>query len=192
MNNHGVETMSSGNVIPQSVEHYNQKILLQCLQVLIGSLFIGLCAQIRIPLPFTPVPITLQTFSILLIARFLGSKKGTLAVFAYLCEILLGMPVLAGAFSKPLAFLGAHGGYLFGYIPLVYFSGWVLERRESFNQSLVYFSLILICFLQLLIGSLWLGNFVGMKNMFAMGFLPFIPGEILKVCSVMAFQKFRK
>ena len=90
---------------------------LEFVQVIVGSLFIGLLAQVHIPLPFTPVPLSLQTLAVLLLASSLGSKKATLAVLVYLAEIGFGLPISAGAISQPLALIGTNAGYLFWLYP---------------------------------------------------------------------------
>jgi len=79
-----------------------------------GSVLIALSAQFTVRLPFSPVPITGQTFAVLLLAALLGPARGVLCVLTYLAEGLLGLPVFAGAGSGPAWLLGATGGYLVG------------------------------------------------------------------------------
>ena len=77
----------------------------------------------------------------------------------------------------------------FGFIPLAFCAGWILERKNQFSEGLTCVAIMMISFLQLLIGALWLGIFVGQQNILMMGFIPFIPGEMLKVLVTVAFQK---
>jgi len=150
-------------------------------QIIGGSLFIALFAQIKIPLFFTPIPLSLQTLAVMLVAGFLGRSKGTLAVLAYLGQLCLGLPVAAGGVTAPMALLGASGGYLVGFAVQAYLVGWCVERRQSMKTLTFFAALMLISFVQMGLGALWLGAFVGMSQAFAMGFLPFIPGDIVKV-----------
>jgi len=84
-------------------EDLNKTWIRQLAQVILCSGIIALCAQIRIPLPFTPVPITMQTFAVMMIGGMLGSKNGALCVLMYLAEASFGLPVLRGGVSDPLA-----------------------------------------------------------------------------------------
>ncbi|MBC8135454.1 MAG: biotin transporter BioY, partial [Fibrella sp.] len=87
-------------------------LLRDALLILGASALITLCAQVAIPLPWTPVPITGQTFGVLLSGVLLGSRRGYLACLAYLVEGAAGLPVFAGGMSGFLPFIGLTGGYL--------------------------------------------------------------------------------
>jgi biotin transport system substrate-specific component len=104
-------------------------------QILFAACFMGVCAQIKIPLHFTPVPLTVQTTGVMLIGVFLGSRKGVYAILFYLIQGCLGLPVWAGGASGFLHFTGPTGGYLMASILQVAFIGWFLEKRRktSFN-----------------------------------------------------------
>ena len=102
----------------------------ELLIIITASLFIALTAQIRIPL--WPVPVTGQTFGILLVAGILGKWRGIMAVIAYLCEGALGLPVFAGGGSV-LSFIGPTGGYLLGFIFAAFVVGWLSEQNKN-NQ----------------------------------------------------------
>src|SRR5687768_10456311 len=82
------------------------------LLVAIGSVSIAACAQIAIPLPFTPVPLTGQTFAVLLIGIIYGSRLGAATVLAYLAEGAIGLPFFAGGASGLAVFAGPTAGYL--------------------------------------------------------------------------------
>ncbi len=98
--------------------------------VIAGSLLIALCAQISIDVPFSPVPITGQTFGVLLVAALLGLRQGTAAVLAYLAEGALGLPVFAGGAAGAQHLVGPTGGYLAGFVLAAVFVGFVLQRSE--------------------------------------------------------------
>lgn len=149
-------------------------------QIVAGSLLIALCAQIRIPLPFTPVPITLQTLAVMLVGGALGSRNGALSVLLYLAQSMMGLPVLSGGHIDPAALIGPAGGYLASFIFQAYLVGWFMERKQEIGPSLVMLGIALSCVVNLSLGALWLGNFAGFGNAFKLGVLPFIPGEICK------------
>lgn len=157
------------------------------LQLIFCSLFIALCAQISIPLPFTPVPITLQTLSVMILGGMLGSKNGALAVMIYLAEALLGLPVLSGGRVDPLFLLSPVGGYLVGFIIQAYVVGWFFERRTSLGRLAVFLGLGIGCTMEFACGAVWLACFVGMKNVLTLGVIPFLPGELFKTFLAMAF-----
>lgn len=163
------------------------------LQVLAASLFIALSAQISFPIPGTPVPVTGQTFGVLLVGSLLGRHKGVMAVLAYLGEILLGLPVLADGMIYPLALVGCTAGYLIGFIPMAYLAGWFMEKQTRFH-AVKTFAFLLICpsLIQLLLGSVWLGNFVGWELAFTLGFHPFIAGAIIKCLAVTLYLHSQK
>jgi biotin transport system substrate-specific component len=151
----------------------------QVLQVLAASLFIGLCAQIKIPLFFTPVPLTGQTFAVLLVGSLLGSRKGALAALCYLAEGSMGMPVWAGGAAGIAHLLGPTGGYRFAYPLQALLAGYFFKKLDGTFLKL-FTALFMTCCMQLAVGSLWLGLFVGFTHCFALGFLPFITIELFK------------
>ena len=81
-----------------------------------GSMLVALTAQISIPLPFSPVPVTGQTLAVLLIGALLGSRRGALSLVAYLLAGLIGLPVFASGAAGPAYIMGPTGGYLVGFI----------------------------------------------------------------------------
>lgn len=152
----------------------------QLFQILGCSLLLALSAQIAIPLPFSPVPITLQTFAVLLIGIKLGPKNGALAVLAYLAEIAMGCPFLPCAMSNPAVLLGFKAGYYFGYVAEAYLIGY-LATRVNLQASQFFLCGVMVCMLNLFMGTSWLALYTGWKNAYIMGFIPFIPGEIIKL-----------
>lgn len=154
------------------------------LQVIGASLLISFCSQIKIALPFTPVPITLQTFAVLLIGAKLGSKNGAAAILLYFVQVLMGLPVLAGGGSNPLSFFGPTGGYLIGFLPEAYIMGWFAEKINQGQPQKLFCAGLLAVTLQLGLGAIFLSNFVGWGSVIFMGVVPFIFGELLKVIAV--------
>lgn len=112
---------------------------LQVALVVGASLFVALCARVTLPLPFTPVPLTLQNFGVLLVGLTLGSRRGFAALALYLVEGAVGMPVFNPAGLGGVAqLLGPTGGYLLAYPFVAAVAGWIMERgKKSFARAAV-------------------------------------------------------
>lgn len=158
-------------------------------QVMLCSLLIALCAQMRIPLPFTPVPITFQTLAVMIVGGMLGSRNGALSVMLYLAEALIGLPVLSGGRSDPLFLLSPVGGYLVGCVIQAYLVGWFVEGKKMLGKPLMLLGLALACSIQMACGACWLAFFVGAKHAWALGVAPFILGELFKITLAGMFFK---
>jgi biotin transport system substrate-specific component len=104
--------------------------------VISASLFVAVCARVTLPLPFTPVPLTLQNFGVLLVGLTLGSRRGFAALALYLIEGASGMPVFNPAGPGGVAqMLGATGGFLLAYPVVAFVAGWVIERGRMEGQT---------------------------------------------------------
>lgn len=102
-----------------------------------ASLFVALCARVTVPLPFTPVPLTLQNFGVLTVGLLLGSRRGFAALALYLVEGACGMPVfspviLGGGITH---ILGPTGGFLMAYPLVAFTAGWIYEKRSTKRLS---------------------------------------------------------
>jgi len=96
-----------------------------------ASLFVALCARVTLPLPFTPVPLTLQNFGVLLVGLSLGTRRGFAALALYLAEGMAGLPVFSPAGPGGLAQLaGPTGGFLLAYPFVAAVAGWVMESGK--------------------------------------------------------------
>lgn len=157
--------------------------LARVLLVFAGSVLMALCAQIRIPLPFTPVPITMQTFGVLVISGALGLRLAVGAVGLYLAYGLVGLPVFAGGTVGAAALTGATGGYLVGFLLAAAFCGFATDRgwtRSGPRTVGVMTHATAIIFIP---GVLWF-DFVmpgGFESALAGGLWPFLPGAIVKI-----------
>lgn len=158
-------------------------------QIILASLFIALCASIRIPLPFTPVPLSLQSFAVMLVGCSLGSKKGALAVLVYLAEAMLGLPVLSGWRIDPFFLMTPVAGYLIGFVGQAYICGYVTENSKSLGSVATVGGYFLASFVTLACGAIGLSMFVGANNALPLGVLPFLPGDVLKVFAATAILK---
>ncbi len=154
------------------------------LLIILGSFLVALFAQIEIPIPFSPVPITGQTFAVLLVGASLGSKRGATAMIAYITEGALGLPFFAGGGSGIHVLAGATAGYLLGFIGAAYVIGLLAERgldrsvRTSFIPFLLGTVIIYTC------GVAWLSVVLGsFSRAAAFGLIPFLIGDALKLCA---------
>jgi biotin transport system substrate-specific component len=149
--------------------------------LLAGSALIALSAQVAIPLPFSPVPVTGQTFAVLLVGAALGRWRGAAAVVTYIAEGAAGLPVFAGASGGPAVLIGPTGGYLLGFIPGAWLCGLLSEHGWDRRAGSTVLSMLLGNVVIFAVALPWLARFVGATNVWAMGFWPFIPGDIVKI-----------
>ncbi len=107
--------------------------------VICASAVIAVCARLMLPLPFTPVPLTLANFGVLLVGLSLGSRRGFAAAALYLAWGAMGLPVFASSGPGSIAqMLGPTGGYLWAYPVVAFLAGWIAERGEpSFMRNIV-------------------------------------------------------
>jgi biotin transport system substrate-specific component len=160
---------------------------------LAGSLLIALTAQIYIPLPFSPVPLTGQTLGVLLVGTVLGGMRGSLAVLTYLAEGASGLPVFAGGAMGVGVFFGPTAGYLLGFVPAAYLTGRLAEFGFDKRVWTMALAMLLGTLLILLLGASWLSWFVGGSNALQMGVFPFLPGDVIKISvAALALPALRK
>jgi biotin transport system substrate-specific component len=146
------------------------------------SLLVALSAQVAIPLPFTPIPVTMQTFVVLLAGALLGSRLGALTLAAYVLEGAAGLPFFsAGRGGAAYLLLTPATGYLLSYPVAAFATGWLAERGWD-RRYLTATAAMLVGSFVILCGG-WLGflRFAPAAQAFALGVAPFIPGDLLKV-----------
>jgi biotin transport system substrate-specific component len=161
-----------------------ERIFWDAAYVVSGSLLMALCSKIALPLPGTPVPITFQTFGVMLLAICLGSRRASLALLIYLLEGAAGLPVFQ-PWGLPGAahFFGPTAGYLLAYPPAAFLIGWVLELGSRRSPVRVAAALLTGEVTIFSIGCLWLVAFFGFTSIASLhaGLYPFLPGELLKI-----------
>lgn len=165
------------------------------LRIAAANILLVLCAHIAIPLPFTPVPVTGQTFGVLLVAVLLGSQRGMLTCVLYLLEGMAGLPVFQPlGMPGPLRLAGPTAGYLLAYPSAAFVAGWLVERISArsffsrFNTVRLTGALIAGEAIIFAGGCAWLalGMRLGWSGAIYAGALPFIPGEIIKIALILA------
>ena len=162
---------------------------------LIGSIFLAISSKIKIP--FYPVPMTMQTFVVLLIGITLGWKLAVATISLYLFEGIIGLPVFSGTPEKGVGlayFVGPTMGYLIGFIVAGYLAG-----RFIYDNNLIknFLKLSLATSFIYILGMLWLGSLIGWeKPIFELGAQPFLLAELFKILiatlMVKQFKRFRK
>ncbi len=147
-----------------------------------GSLLVAAFAQIRIVLPFTPVPITGQTLAVLLVGAALGKNRAGISMLLYLGMGLAGMPVFAGG-AQGLAYLtGATGGYLIGFVAAAYVVGWLAEQGLDRDIRTAFLPFLIGEMVIYAFGLIWLTVYIGdMSKALVLGFHPFLVGDAIKV-----------
>ena len=162
---------------------------------ILGTILLAISAKIKIP--FYPVPMTMQTFVVLLLGISLGWKLGLFTVALYLVEGIAGLPVFAGTPEKGMGivyFTGPTMGYLIGFLAAVYLTGFFTFDNNFFkNFAKLLFSVSFIY----LLGLIWLGSLIGWdKPIFKLGAQPFLLAELFKISLlallIPAILKFRK
>lgn len=139
-------------------------------------------AQIAVPLPFTPVPLTFQTFAVLAGAAALGAQRAVIAQVSYLVLALAGLPILAGGASGPEKVIGATGGYLVGFVIASYLVGRIAERGATLKVRSTIVAYLVGTSVIYTFGALWLAQFTGNSVSWAIanGVVPFLIGDLIK------------
>ncbi len=159
----------------------------------------GLMAQIIIPLPWTPVPITAQTFAVLCSGLFLGKKYGCLSQIIYIVLGIAFVPWFGGMTGGLDVVLGSTGGYLVGFIIASYFIGYITENYAKARNFTRMFAVIgvanfALIYIPGLLGlALWFyltqGTVLGIADLLLMGLVPFIFGDLVKIAAVSGLSK---
>lgn len=163
------------------------------------ALITGIMAQIIIPLPWTPVPITGQTFAVLMAGIFLGRYWGGISQVIYITLGVIGVPWFTGMTSGYGVFLGSTGGYLIGFILAALFLGHLTDKyvnARSFRPMLflMLFANFALIYIPGLIGlGAWMyfatGSMPTIWSLLVMGLIPFIIGDLFKISGAAALTK---
>ena len=149
--------------------------------IFLGSLLIAVLAQISIPVPFSPVPITGQTIGVVLLGGLLGARRGTMAVLAYLMEGAMGFPVFANMQAGAHVLVGPTAGYLWGFVLAAFLIGYLAENGLTIKPVSSFLSCFAATTLILILGTLYLAMFkLGFNEALIMGLYPFLVGDVVK------------
>jgi len=163
------------------------QIIKSLLIILLGSIVLAISSKVKIP--FYPVPMTMQTFVVLLIGISLGWKIGLATVSLYLFEGIVGFPVFSGTPEKGIGFnyfVGPTMGYLIGFLVAVCISG-IFDYKDIFKSNILeffktYIKLLIAVSFIYLFGLIWLANLIGWeKPIFSLGAKPFLLAESFKL-----------
>lgn len=149
--------------------------------ILGGSLLIALVARLQFLLPFSPVPITGQTFAVLLLGALYGGRRGPATVVTYLTLGAIGLPVFAAGAAGLARFVGPTAGYLLGFVVAAFAVGSLCERGWDRRPWTAAASMIIGNLIIYATGIFWLSGFVGREAVLSTGVLPFLIGDALKV-----------
>lgn len=158
-------------------------VLVDVLLVFAGAALVAASAQVAIPLPFTPVPITGQTFSVVLVGASLGALRGTASLALYVAVGLIGAPIYTDGASGWATVSGASGGYLLGFVLAAAVTGWLAERRWDRRFSSAVAAMLTGNVVIYLVGLPWLAAVLdtNLERTLELGLYPFVPGNILKL-----------
>jgi biotin transport system substrate-specific component len=151
--------------------------------ILGGALFLALCAQISFELPFTPVPITMQTFGVLLLGASYGVWRGGLAAAVYLLMGIVGLPVFADRSHGLDVVIGATGGYLVGFVVAAAVVGWLAQRKWDRRFSSAVAAMLTGTVIIYALGLAWLKHDQGLDwaTTLEYGLYPFVLGDLIKL-----------
>ena len=173
-----------------------QKALKTFVLIFLGTMALTISAKLKIP--FYPVPMTMQTFVVLLLGLAFGHKIGLATVGVYLLEGIMGIPVFSNSPEKGIGlvyFTGPTMGYLIGFLFAVFFAGYLNLKNNIF---IIFSKLTFAVSTIYLFGTLWLGTLIGWdKPIVQLGVTPFLLAELFKIClltllakNIIKFRKF--
>lgn len=150
---------------------------------IVGSLALWVSAKIQVP--SYPVPMTMQTFVVLVVGMAFGWRLGAATVLLYLAEGAVGLPVFAGTPERGIGLaymVGPTGGYLLGFAVAAAVVGWLGERGWDRRAPMTLFAMVIGTAIIFIFGSIWLGSVIGWdKPILEVGVAPFLPGAAFKI-----------
>lgn len=155
------------------------------LLIVAGSLLLTVSAKVQVP--FWPVPMTMQTFVVMVLGAALGWRLAGATVLAYLAQGAVGLPVFAG--GAGLAYLtGPTGGYLVGFLAGAVVVGWLAERGWDRRMSTSFLAMLAGDAVIFVLGVGYLAALIGLGPAIAAGLVPFLAGEALKIALAMTIM----
>lgn len=156
------------------------EVLVSAIPIVAFVLLTAIASRVVIPLSFTPVPVTMQVFAVILSGLVLGSKKAAYAQLSFLALIAIGVPLTAYGLSGPLAFVSPTAGYLIAFVPAAYIAGLIAENTNSkVKYALAGLAGLVIVYL---LGTSWLAVYLkDAAKAFRLGVVPFVLIDFFKV-----------
>lgn len=155
--------------------------------IALSAAILCILAPVSIPLGFTPIPLTLGLFAVILAGILLGSVRGTICVLVYILLGAVGLPVFSGYTGGIPKIAGPTGGYLWGYLLLAFLAGFFTERFKGAWYMCLAGAILgtVVCYA---FGTVWLGIQLSMGPMEALwaGVIPFLPFDFLKIILAVA------
>jgi biotin transport system substrate-specific component len=146
-----------------------------------ASLVIAIAAQIAIPIPFSPVPLTMQPLAVLLVGVTLGSRRGAAAAALYLFEGASGLPFFAQGHGGAFWLTAATAGYLWSYPLAAFVAGWFSERGWGSTTLRAIAGMLVALAIIYAGGFSWLAMLAGPRAALSLGIVPFVIADIVKV-----------
>lgn len=146
--------------------------------MVLGGLFIAICAQIWVPLP--EVPVTMQTFAVLTVGAAFGMRLAVASVVLYLLAGIVGLPVFAGFHAGLAVLTGTTGGYLIGFIFAAALVGWFAEQGFDRHVLTMFGVMLLGAAVIYIPGLFWLSRFHGYEDALVRGLVPFLWIDLCK------------
>jgi len=195
-----MQSTLSHSGLAQRSESFTQPLPGRAVLVVAATALVAVCAHISFPLPFTPVPLTLQTFAVILVGLALGPVAGFSALALYLVEGAAGLPVFSPQGPGGIAqLLGPTGGYLFSYPLAAAAAGWTvraLPQLSRFTRAAIAGMAATIIIFALGAGWMAYFNHLAAVAVWTLAIVPFLPGEAVKIASssgiYSALQRWRK
>jgi biotin transport system substrate-specific component len=154
------------------------------LLAVVGSFFVAVSAQVQVPM--VPVPMTMQSFAVLVIGAAYGARLGAATLLLYALEGAAGLPVFAGFKSGATHMMGPTAGYIVGFILAAGAVGWLAERGWDRTIGGTVRAMLIGKLLIFVPGIAWLATLIGLDKAFAAGLVPFLPGIVVKVALAVA------
>lgn len=178
-----VSNMTAQPTLVDTVWNADNKVLRNVALAVVGSLALWVSAKIQVP--FYPVPMTMQTFMVLVIGMAFGWRLGAATVLLYLAEGALGLPVFANSPERGIGLaymMGPTGGYLLGFVVSAAVVGFLGQKGWDRNVVTTLFAMTIGTAIIFGFGLLWLGSVIGWdKPILQLGMYPFLPGAVFKI-----------
>lgn len=187
-----MQTISKTPTLAETIWTTENGLVRNAILAVLGSLALWVSAKIQVP--FYPVPMTMQTFVVLVIGMTFGWRLGATTILLYLAEGAAGLPVFAGTPERGIGLaymVGPTGGYLLGFVLAAATVGWLAQRGWDRKVLTTLIAMAIGTAIIFMLGTAWLGSVVGWnKPVLQLGVTPFLPGAVFKIALAAAALPF--